>query len=644
MKSTVLAGALICAASNTIAQDLPVFELHSTVVTPQRFEATQDKIAASISVISRDTIEHSTASTLPELLSREVGIKTRDDSGSPDKQIDLRGFGVTGDRNTLVLLDGQRLSEIEIVPPQLSTIPLDAIERIEIVRGSGAVLYGGGATGGVINIITRAPHAGQREAYAALSYGSYNTTNVRAGGQFGTDAFSFALHANRQDSDNYRDNNKVRQENVEGDLRFPAIGINWKLKFGTDDQTLRLPGDRTEAQLTTDPRGTSTPNDFSTRTGKHASLAGSSTLGRTELTADLSYRERQATALFSNFGFSSNTQVKVLAATPRVKINHSLFGLPNTSIVGLDWDDWDYESSNNFGGNTQAKQKNQAFFLQNQTSLSPTTHLSWGARLHHVRSTLGTQKQSRTPTAFELGLRHTWAPGISTFAKTGRSFRIATVDENLFQTALLEPQTSHDLEIGVEFQGSTSKLGLSIYRIRLNNEIYFQRLAGFFGSNINLSPTERRGIELNSAWQPQRDLKLTANYSYTEAKFREGSYGGVDVTGKDIPLVPRHGANLGLTWNLTGQTRIGTDAQYVGQQRFDNDQANTFARKIPSYVLVNAGIFHDINAWRLSLGVKNLLDKKYFSYGILNSTSTSFSAYPAAERTFFTSVEYRFKP
>ena len=643
MRNAILASAMICAVSHSFAEELPVFQLRSTVVTPQRFEAAQEKIAASISVITRDTITHSTATTLPELLSREAGIKIRDNSGNPDTQIDLRGFGITGDRNTLILLDGQRLSEIEIVPPQLSTIPLDAIERIEVVRGSGAVLYGGGATGGVINIITRAPRAGQREAYTAVSFGSYNTTNVRAGGLFGTDAFSFALHANRYDSDNYRDNNDVSQENLEGDLRFSTLGIDWKVKLGSDDQTLRFPGDRTETQLATDRRGTSTPNDFATRTGKHASLSGSANLGRTELTADISYREREATALFSNFGFSSETQVNVLAATPRAKIEHSFFGKPNTAIVGVDWDDWDYESNNNFGGNTPASQKNLALFLQNQTSLTAATHLNWGARLHHVRSTLGTQTQSRTPSAVELGLRHTWTSGISSFAKIGRSFRVATVDENLFQTALLEPQTSHDTEIGIEFTRGTGKLSATLYRIRLNNEIYFQRLFGFFGANINLSPTERRGIELDGAWQPLRDIKLTANYSYTEAKFREGSYGGVDVTGNDIPLVPRHGANTGLTWNLTSKTRITTDAQFVGKQRFDNDQANAFARKIPSYVLLNAGIFHDINAWRLSLGVKNLLDKKYFSYGILTS-STSFSAYPAAERTFLTSVEYRFKP
>lgn len=643
MRNTILAGALLCAASNTIADEIPFFELPTVVVTPQRFEAAPNKVAASISVITRDTIEHTTATTLPELLSREAGIRVRDNSGSPDQQVDLRGFGITGDRNTLILLDGQRLSEIELVTPQLSTIPIDAIERIEIVRGSGAVLYGGGATGGVINLITRAPSAGQREAYAAFGYGSLNTTNVRVGGLLGTEAFSFGLHANRYDSDNYRDNNEVRQENVEGDLRFSTGKVDWKLKFGSDDQTLRLPGSRSDTQLVTDRRGTSSPNDLSTRTGKHIGLGGATNFGKVELTADLSYRQREATAFFAP-SYRSNTQVDVLTAAPRVKIQHNLFGKSNVLITGLDWDEWDYESNDNFGTQTIARQKNQALFFQNQTRFTTATDFTWGARLQHVRSALGTLEQTRTPTAFELGLRHMWIPGFSTYAKTGRSFRIATVDENNNLSALLEPQTSHDLEIGAEFQARTSKLGVSIYQTRLNNEIYFQRLTGAFGTNINLSPTERRGIELNGAWYPQRDVSLTANYSYTEAKFREGSYGGVDVTGNDIPLVPRHSANIGLTWNISSKTRLSTDAQYVGQQRYDNDQDNTFARKIPGYVLVNAGVFHDIDNWRLALGVKNLFDEKYYSYGIRSRDNPTFNAYPAAERTFFSSVEYRFKP
>lgn len=84
---------------------------------------------------------NSAANTLGEVLNRIGGVHTRMNlHGIPDSPLDLRGFGVTGDQNTLVLVDGKRISENELVSARISSIPLDAIERIEILRGSGAVL------------------------------------------------------------------------------------------------------------------------------------------------------------------------------------------------------------------------------------------------------------------------------------------------------------------------------------------------------------------------------------------------------------------------------------------------------------------------------------------------------------------------
>ncbi len=114
--------------------------------------------------------------TLPELLQQLAGIHTRNVDGSPDPQIDLRGFGITGNQNTLVLLDGQRMNENELVGIRWSTIPLDSIERIEVLRSSGAVTYGAGATGGVINIVTRAAAPGRVSGTGGVSFGSYSGT------------------------------------------------------------------------------------------------------------------------------------------------------------------------------------------------------------------------------------------------------------------------------------------------------------------------------------------------------------------------------------------------------------------------------------------------------------------------------------
>ena len=80
------------------------------VVTATRFREPQQELPVGVTVINEERIRASTAATVPELLKQFPGIQVRDNSGSPNQQVDLRGFGITGDQNTLVLLYGQRIS------------------------------------------------------------------------------------------------------------------------------------------------------------------------------------------------------------------------------------------------------------------------------------------------------------------------------------------------------------------------------------------------------------------------------------------------------------------------------------------------------------------------------------------------------
>jgi len=280
LKPSIIAALIAAAAPFALAQSP---EEPAVVVTATRFPESRLEAPIGMTVITARQIAESTAKTLPELLSREAGIVTRDNTGSPDWQVDMRGFGITGDQNTLVLLDGQRLNENEIVSVRWSAVPIESIERIEILRGSGSVLYGGGATGGTINIITKAPQPGSRGASAGASAGTYRTREFRGGVAFAGEQTGLTLHANDYASDNYRFNNRIEQRNVEGDLRWFGQKRSAAFKFGLDNQNLRLPGARTAEQLQSDPRGASTPDDFSTREGARATAAPAHRGRRTRL-------------------------------------------------------------------------------------------------------------------------------------------------------------------------------------------------------------------------------------------------------------------------------------------------------------------------------------------------------------------------
>lgn len=118
----------------------------------------------------------------------------------------------------------------------------------------------------VINVITKGAPPGARSFDAYAGFGSYETQDYRVGGQVAGEAVGLELDGGRYTSDNYRQNNRLRQDNLVADLRNFDPDHHLDLKLGYQQQDLRLPGNRTEAELETDRRGTRTRSDFSNRT------------------------------------------------------------------------------------------------------------------------------------------------------------------------------------------------------------------------------------------------------------------------------------------------------------------------------------------------------------------------------------------
>jgi iron complex outermembrane receptor protein len=314
----------------------------AVVVTATRFPERRLDAPVGMTIITAADIARDTARTLPEVLTHLGGLYARNNSGSPDLQLDLRGFGITGDQNTLVLLDGVRLNENDLSSTKLSAIPLQSIARIEILRGSGSVLYGGGAAGGTINIITKGPRADSREASLFAGAGSYGTLDARASVNLAGERTGALVSASHFESDNYRENNRVRQDNVTGDLRFGGADGTLALKFGADAQRLRLPGVRDQNQLAYDPRGTDTPNDWSTRDGNFVTLLGSRRLGSVELAADLGYRDQLSTADYVSLASYYEAKLRSLSFAPRLRWT-SEASIPTTLVLGMDLSRWDFD-------------------------------------------------------------------------------------------------------------------------------------------------------------------------------------------------------------------------------------------------------------------------------------------------------------
>ncbi|KAG1082555.1 hypothetical protein G6F40_015080 [Rhizopus arrhizus] len=125
---------------------------------------------------------------MQDLLSTQAGIHLINTSSSSDNAIvDLRGFGITGASNTRIMIDGVKQNTNDLSAPGLGVVPLDQVERVEIVRGSGSVQYGGGTTGGVVNIITRQNFEGAEigGSFGGADQGGLHEQNLKFVGGLG---------------------------------------------------------------------------------------------------------------------------------------------------------------------------------------------------------------------------------------------------------------------------------------------------------------------------------------------------------------------------------------------------------------------------------------------------------------------------
>ena len=636
----------------------------AVVVTATRFPERVLGVPVGVRLITADDIARSAARTLPEILGQLGGLYVRNASGSPNQQLDLRGFGATGDQNTLVLVDGVRISELDLAAPNLMAIPLNAIERIEILPGGGAVQYGGGTTGGTINIITRTPQPNTVGGSVFGGYGSFATGDVRASFNAAGERLGFGLFGNWYDTDNYRENNQYWQTNVIGDLRYNFDRGSVSAKVGTNNQHLRLPGALTEAQIQADPRQAATPNDWSTRKGSFVTLNGNQAFGDVDLAADLAYREWTADALFDSPFFPSfvRAQTDTLQFSPRVRWQLDAGGMRSHIIGGFDWFDAQFTrqfAPNEAGlatptGQTESTQQSAAGYLQWLAHFGERWALNVGGRIATVNSELSTvipgptttQSQDRTLTAVDVALRYGITRELAVAGRFGTSYRIPTVDENGFTLtgSLLEPQTARQGDVALEYRTRMLTARAGYYLIKLKNEIYFMPLIPPFGFNVNLPPTERKGWEFSARWLPTPALELAGSLNLQQAKFLEGTFGGVNVAGNTIPLVPDLLATLRASWEFLPRARLSASYVYVGKQRYDNDQANTYPQEMPTYGLVDLKLTYDVGNLSLAASVANLFDEAYYSYGIVNTFScTTFCAYPQPGRTFFVSAEYKFR-
>ncbi len=638
-------------------------------------------VGASTAVITAEDIARSPAQTVQEIIAQTPGVQLTSFYGGVNgvgTAVDLRGFGAFATANSLVLINGRRLNDVDMQGVDFSTIPRNSIERIEITRGnSGAVLYGDNAVGGVVNIVLKNGVGGPPVAIRAeTGVGSFNQQMGSVSVATNSGPWSTSFYGNQVKSDGYRVNNALDQRNGVGNLNYTTPGLTGFLTVSGDDQKLRLPGGRFVQpsigldELSNDRRGTGTPFDYANKQGASATAGFTKSLWNgAELIVDGGVRDKnQQLGFFGTNPGSSFTSTYTDAGlttwsiTPRLSIKNTIFGTPSNILTGIDYYDATFHQNRGaFQGlppwhKYDLAQQTLAGYWQQTVGLLPTTDISYGARVQNTDLRARDRFDPTAPFAFDtqaipldsnetqyalhVGLEHRFNDVFSVFGRAARAFRTPDVDERVASgpafdaffnpipgNFTLRTQTSHDIEGGFRIKAGMFQMQSSIYNMDLVNEIHFDPV-NFF--NYNLDPTRRYGSETSASFRASDSVLLRGGFAYTRAIFREGPFAG-----NDIPLVSRYTANAGVTWNIW-QDYLVVDAtvRYWSSRRMDNDQPNT-QPLIPANATVDFKLSGAYMHFFWSLSVNNVFNALYYDYAIASAfTDGRFSAYPLPGRTY----------
>ncbi|HOW42835.1 MAG TPA: TonB-dependent receptor [Candidatus Omnitrophota bacterium] len=638
--------------------------LNKIVVTPYRYEEEILNTAAGITIINRQQIEQSNAQSIPGILKSETGLAVRDWYGNGTKvSVDMRGFGERSPENTLVLVDGRRVNEIDLSGVDWTQIPLDRVEKIEVVRGgSGSVLYGDNATGGVINIITRTG-VGKPTWHIDTQIGSYDFNKQRLSLDGAHNGATYFFSASRESTHGYRENSHARAGDFSSAFTWAVSpALNLRMSNGIHKSDYGLPGELSDAELETlSRRASKYGDDFAKETDAFIDGGGAydfTDWARFDVGASLRRRDMDTYWRVFYGGFGSpvyKNRITTTGLTPKLIIKKPFSRKENTLICGLDYYRSDYASNNyDYADVIQSfsdiNKISAGYYLQDELTVTRNMFLLGGYRYEKTRYEFdynnagGTDPLDTAVTpgkkAFNSGLVYKYSPDSSAFINVSRSFRFPNPEEYSITwpahsvDTSLKPQTGRHYEIGFKHHISPRiKADLTVFRMNLKDELYYD-YSSF--SNKNYDKTRHEGVESGFEARLAAQATLFGSYTYTRAVFDGGVYNN-----KTIPLVPRHKASLGLRYRLMRQMELNLSGNYIGERYFINDQANVLSR-LNGYVTLDTNIAYTFKDVTALLGINNLLNKRYSEYATCNTGTGKKVYYPSPERSVFIKMQYSF--
>ena len=583
---SVALGALSLCLSVYAQDAAETTSLQEVVVTASRFARPIKEVLADVTVIDRQQIEESGATTVLQLLETQPGLQVNF-SDNKTGNIYIRG---AESRMTGLLIDGVRMGGQDGISRigggvPWETIPLSDIERIEIVRGPSSVSYGSDAMAGAIQIITRKGEAGVHP-FVTMGVGSYNTQTVTAGVRGAQGAWDYAIHAGASRSDGFNTRPDVSHSPDTESSKNSESGL--ALGYQLDQANrLQLQASQSRSQFRfVDAYGLTYPSDATANTSMSA-LAFSWESRWTDSFSTSAKATRSHTDYIDDDANSNYTTV-----LNGLSLDGKWKGLGGTVTGYVERKTDNLNSIADNWGNTYI----DANRSNNSQGLGYGTQ--WGAHEWQVNmrndndSVFGASNIGAASYAYQI------APEWRASTSAGNSFRAPTLEQlyGYYGNTSLSPERGHSLDASLTFSKSGQELKLVVYRNVFDDLIstsgnYYYNVARASVEGATLSGSKRfAGFRLNGSV----DQINPRNEAGTNA-------------GKYLSMRARQTINLGVETTL-GEWTLGADVRDVGQT-FDNAANSTIN---PAYTVLNLRAQTEVaKDWTWSLRINNATDQSY---------------------------------
>jgi outer membrane cobalamin receptor len=665
----------LCWAGDPTEDEPAIATMEEVVVTATKTKEKRKDVPNSIITKDAVDIQESSATGLGDLLANEVGIdwRTYGDYGGASQALNIRGFGSDG---TQVFVNGVNVNSPSLGTSDVSGIPLNAIERIEVVKGSGSLLYGTGAMGGTVSIITKRPKRDQPDVKASAGYGSQNTYHLSAEqGMFVFGDFGYYLTANRRETDGFRDN---------GDLTHNDVSLNLVLDKG-DALDISLYGDYIDRDFgmpgVKPPSGT---QDFVVNGVQVYNNDSADLLDRQEdknghlvlqiESAPLEWLGLKLQGDYANMESYNYNRYYYSGGLPGSKtwVTNEISGVEGnvdikpiegmSFLMGAQYKDYDWENEtvtldNNgndvTGSESDAKASlhTKAVFVEAQ--YRPCKYFKGLAGIRHENhSMFGHENVSRFGVVVN--------PHETTVLKLshGQHFKAPTPNDlfwpyedygygsGISGNPDLTPETGWHTDVTLEQVLMDNKMffTISYFKWDLEDKIRWASDASYFYKPENLDIYEADGLEIGTKIGPFYNTSLALSYTYTDAT--EQQSGGIERRALYSPdnlfkadLIYYTG--FGLTGTVTVRYTSDRPAQYNTDT--DTEASKTLSSYWTTDIKLEQRIF---DHWLISLQGNNILDEEYDTYASsfrdYNTSTATLEGYPGAGMSVFFSAAYEY--